>query len=80
MGKRGRPPVSAYPIPPKDIYICFSDDDYLDLSWKTKEVECVVELASEGKTVWDIAHLFDRDPDEVALLVMDLGRKGKISR
>jgi len=50
----------------------------LDFSWDEADIPQVRHMWKKGLSVWDIARAFDRDPDEVALLIMDLVRKGQI--
>ncbi|MFV9511819.1 hypothetical protein [Tepidibacillus sp. LV47] len=40
----------------------------------------VDKLWNEGWSVWDIAKAFNRDPDEVAILIIDRVRNGFIQK
>lgn len=58
-------------------YICCED---LDFVWDEREVVQVEKMWASGLSLFDIARAFDRAPDEVALLIMDRARKGKIKQ
>lgn len=57
------------------LYIALED---LDFSWFPHEVEKVRVLWGQGKSIYQIAKSFERDPDEVTLLIMSLARERKI--
>jgi hypothetical protein len=63
--------------PQKPLYIALEG---LDFTREPAEVVRAIELYNQGVHYADIAAYFRRDGDEVALLLMDLLRKGKISR
>ena len=63
--------------PREELYIALSE---LDFSWYPGEVEQVAQLWREGLPVADIAEKMERDVDEVAILIMDLARRGVIRR
>lgn len=52
----------------------------LDFSWFPQEVDEVRALWGQGKSVHHIAKAFDRDPDEVTLLIMSLARERRIRK
>lgn len=58
-------------------YIACED---LDFSWWPEQVQKVQELWCQGVDIVDISKQVHRDCDEVAILVMDLARQGKIQR
>ena len=48
----------------------------LDFTWcERTEIPIVERMWREGAPIWEIAEAVDRDPDEVALLIMDRIRK-----
>ena len=57
------------------VYIALED---LDFSWDEADIPQVRYMWKKGLSIWDIARAFDRDPDEVAILIMDLVRKSQI--
>lgn len=59
----------------KQIYLALEE---LDFVWCIEEVEKVVHLWADGMNLWEIANEMKRDPDEVAVLIMDLARKNRI--
>lgn len=61
--------------PREELYIALSE---LDFSWYPGEVEQVAQLWRKGLPVADIAERMERDIDEVAILIMDLARRGII--
>lgn len=63
--------------PQKPLYIAL---ETLDFTWDRAEVAKVKDLYNQGVHYADIAVHFRRDGDEVIVLLMDLLRKGKISR
>lgn len=58
------------------LYIACLD---MDFSWYPVEVNKVINMWQEGKSIWEIAEEQNRCPDEVAILIIDLARRGKIS-
>jgi hypothetical protein len=63
--------------PQKPLYIAL---ETLDFTWDFAEKDKAIELYNQGIHYADIAAYFRRDGDEVAILFMDLLRKGKIKR
>lgn len=63
--------------PAEPLYIAL---DELDFSWYRSEVEQVTECWARGWSVRQIAKRLKRDPDEVAVLIMDLARRKKIAQ
>lgn len=57
------------------LYLVLEDVNWY---WDEREVKQFDALWKQGKDIWEIASAFDRDPDEVALLVMDRRKKGAI--
>lgn len=52
----------------------------MEFGWRQEEIYVFKQLWADGLKCLDIAKELGRDPDEVALLVIDLGRKGLIPR
>lgn len=61
----------------RNIYVACED---MDFTWDERQVYAVAEMYRKGATVYEIASDpgIDRDPDEVAILIMDLARQGVI--
>lgn len=58
-----------------NLYLACED---LNFSWDERNVLEFDRLWSEGKGLFEIAEIFNRDPDEVAILVIDRARQGII--
>lgn len=56
-------------------YIACEDMDFV---WADQDLEVFRKMWREGLCITDIARAFDRDPDDIGLLVMDQKRKGYI--
>lgn len=54
--------------------------DDLDFEWKQKQIDRVIAMWQEGINVINIAAEINRNTEEVFLLLMHLGRKGKIRK
>jgi len=65
----------AWKLRPKELYIAC---DGMDFSWYPGEVELICQMYVEGKRLADMSERVNRDPDEVAILIMDLARNGRI--
>ncbi len=63
--------------PAERLYIACED---MDLSWYPSEVRQVIEDWEAGVPLWEIAEKLKRDPDEVAVLLIDLARRGAIRK
>ncbi|MBG9629297.1 hypothetical protein ABB10_19085 [Bacillus thuringiensis] len=61
----------------RNLYIALEE---LDMLWDEDEVVQVKEAWSNNESVFAIGEKMQRDPDEVALLIMDLARKGAIGK
>lgn len=59
----------------KNIIVALED---LDFIWCEEEVKEVIEMWERGIPLDMIASNFDRDQDEVAILIMHLARKNQI--
>jgi len=59
------------------IYIALEDMNFF---WCAKEVKHIAALWESGTSIKTIAQTFQREADELAVLIMDLARKGKISK
>jgi len=56
------------------IYVALED---LDFTWcERREIPVVEEMWKNGAPIWEIAEEVGRDPEEVAILIMDRVRKG----
>lgn len=56
-------------------YICCED---LDFIWDERDIKLVDRMWLEGLSIYDISRSFNRDPDEVVVLIIDRSRKGRI--
>lgn len=56
------------------VYLALEE---LDFVWSTKQVEEFDNLWSEGMSLKNISLYFNRDIDELAILLIDRARKGK---
>ena len=61
----------------RNLYIALEE---LDMLWDEDEVVQVKEAWNNNESVFAIGEKMQRDPDEVALLIMDLARKGAIEK
>jgi len=68
-------PDSKFKLRPSELYIACID---MDFSWYPAEVRQVAEDYAAGVSLLDMADKLRREPDEVAILIMDLARKGRI--
>lgn len=68
--------MSYNSLRPKEIvYIPLEE---IDFTWLESEIRCVKWLRSNGKTVDEIASIFERDRKEVLALIIDLMGKEEI--
>lgn len=65
--------------PKQPLYIALYDCD-LDLAFYSCEIELFKEMWTDGEPLVDIAETMKRDPDELAILAIDLGRKNGIKK
>ncbi|WP_409162493.1 helix-turn-helix domain containing protein [Paenibacillus sp. KR2-11] len=61
---------------PKRPYIALEELNYF---WDEEDLPIIDRMWNEGRSLWDIADRFHRDPDEVVLLIMDRRRQGLIN-
>lgn len=61
--------------PGEEIYIACYD---MNFSWLQQDVKKVIRLWEYGLSLKEMGKHLRRDLDEIAILLMDLGRKGKI--
>ncbi|MBG9938524.1 MULTISPECIES: helix-turn-helix domain containing protein [Bacillus] len=61
----------------RKLYIALEE---LDMFWDEDDVWRVQEAWNNNESVFAIGQRIERDPDEVALLLMDLARKGRIEK
>ncbi|EJR68622.1 hypothetical protein IIO_00150 [Bacillus cereus VD115] len=59
----------------RNLYIALEE---LDMFWDEDDVLRVKDAWKNNESVFAIGKKLQRDPDEVALLIMDLARKGTI--
>lgn len=67
--------TNKYKLRPKELYTALEE---LDFTWYPAEVKNVIWQWNNLKGLYDIAKTMARDADEVALLLMDLSRRGQI--
>lgn len=65
------------PVERQCIYVACEDMDFV---WCSNDVAAFKAMWEDGKSIRDIAAAFQRDPDEVALLVIDQARAGTIKK
>lgn len=58
-----------------DIYIA---GENMDLIFRGKEVRIVKQLFLKSN-VWTISKELNRDPDEVSVLIIDMGKRGLLN-
>ncbi|OUB99483.1 helix-turn-helix domain containing protein [Bacillus thuringiensis serovar medellin] len=61
----------------RNLYIALEE---LDMLWDEDDVLRVKNAWKNNESVFAIGEKLQRDPDEVALLIMDLARKGAIEK
>lgn len=61
----------------RNLYIALEE---LDMLWDEDDVLRVKNAWKNNESVFAIGEKLQRDPDEVALLIMDLARKGAIGK
>lgn len=62
-------------FPPEPLYTALAD---LDFTWYADEVTQVIRWWEDGIALGDMADRLGRNPDEVAILLIDLARSDKI--
>lgn len=50
----------------------------LDFTFDEADIPDIKRMWEEGLSIWDIARAYERDPDEITVLIMDLARKAVI--
>ncbi|MGM9925193.1 MAG: hypothetical protein ACI35R_13190 [Bacillus sp. (in: firmicutes)] len=60
-------------------YIMLEDEEF-NWYWDEKEVEEFDYFFNQGLNVFDLAHKFNRPEEEIAVMMIDRGRKGKLKR
>lgn len=50
----------------------------LDFVWDIRDISQVIQLWNSGNHIYEIAEEVQRETDEVAILLIDLRRKGKV--
>lgn len=59
----------------RNIYLALEE---LDFTFDEADLPEIKRMWEEGLSVWDMARAFNRDPDKITVLIMDLARKGEI--
>lgn len=59
----------------RNIYLALEG---LDFTFDEDDLPDVIRKWEEGFNIWDMAEAMNRDPDEVAVLIMSLAREGKL--
>jgi len=52
----------------------------MEFGWEKQEVILFRDLWNQGMDVYQMADVLKRDPDEIAILVIDQARKGNIDK
>ena len=65
---------------PKEQYIALLDDKDFDFGWEPEEVKTLISLWNKGKDIWSMADHFNRDVDELFILLIDLSRQKRIDK
>ena len=55
-----------------DMVIVLEDVDFI---WYDRDIQKVKQWWVEGKSIWWMGEKLKRNPDEVALLIMDMARR-----
>lgn len=50
----------------------------LDFTFDEADLPEIKRMWEEGLSIWDMARAYERDPDEITVLIMSLAREGKI--
>jgi len=50
----------------------------LDFIWDERDIKVIERMWSSGLSIYDISRSFNRDPDEVVVLIIDRSRRGSI--
>lgn len=74
---RGRPPLHLTPREPRKKRVIVLED--LDFLWDESELLEMAQIWKMGFSIHYIAEYYDRDPDEVLLALIHLGRNEMIS-
>lgn len=61
----------------RNLYVALEE---LDMLWDEDDILLVREAWKNNESVFTIGEKLQRDPDEVALLIMDLARKNVIRK
>ena len=69
--------TNVYPLPTEEVYIAGLDWKF---DWSMKDVRRVEKMWKDGFHISDISKTVKRDMDEVAILIMDRVKKGKIKK
>lgn len=66
----------------KNMYVALDETftHKFNFEWEHDDIPVITKLFRNGASIWDIANRWKRDPDEVAVLYMDLVRKNKIKQ
>ncbi len=59
-------------------YVALEAGPLFNFCWEPADVRKFIRMWDAGVPIYTIAQLLDRDPDEVAVLIIDLVRRGII--
>lgn len=59
-------------------YVALEAGPFFNFRWEPAQVRRMIRLWDAGVPIYHMAELLSRDPDEVAVLVIDLARRGII--
>lgn len=60
----------------KKDYIILED---MEFGWNSQKIKKFDQYWNDGVSLWDIARIFEKDPDEISLVAMDRLRNEAIS-
>lgn len=63
----------------KGLNYVFCNED-LELAFEKADLEDITQQWNVGKSIYDIAYEYKRDPDEVFLAIFHQAREGKVKR
>lgn len=52
----------------------------IDFEWNTSDISIAIDMWKNKKSIIEIANAFNRDPDEILLLLLHLARQRKIKK
>ena len=60
------------------IYTMLEDDDNFNWNWTEKEVKEFDRSYNNGMNIFQLAEKFKRQEEEIGVMMIDRGRKGKL--